>query len=145
MENTFDDVKFFGKIKFINFVLRSIAILFFSLQLLANTELCQLIKLPVLISHYKEHKALNGDISVFAFLRLHYFNGGPHDSTDMELPFKTTSVALIVHNCPSAPVPSSTEVPTAHMQELRLDFHTFYSPFIPSVCNKDIFQPPQFS
>jgi hypothetical protein len=113
-------------------------------HLLTNTELCQLVKIPVLISHYNEHKALNGDISVLAFLQLHYFNGDPHDNTDMELPFKTTSVALIIHSCPSAPVPSITEIPVADTQEVQLNFNEYYNTFIPSGCNKDIFQPPQF-
>ena len=124
---------------------RFIAILFLSLQLLTHTELCQLFKLPVLVSHYQEHKALNKEITLFAFLTMHYFNGGPHDNTDMELPFKTTSVALIIHNCPSAPVPSITAIPAAPVQKLQLNFNSFYSAYIPSVCNKDIFQPPQFS
>jgi hypothetical protein len=126
-------------------VARFIALLFLSLQLMTNTELCQLVKIPVLISHYEEHKALNGDISIFSFLQLHYFNGSPHDNTDMELPFKTTSVAMVIQNCPSAPVPAITAIPPANTQEVQLDFNDFYSTFIPCGCNKDIFQPPQFS
>ena len=124
---------------------RFIAILFLSMQLFTNTELCQLVKIPVLITHYQEHKALNGDVSIFGFLRLHYFNGDPHDNTDLELPFKTTSVALVIHNCPSAPVPSITTIPAAQIQEVQLNFNEFFAAFIPAVCNKDIFQPPQFS
>lgn len=124
---------------------RFIAILLLSLQLLTNTELCQLGKLPVLVSHYKEHKASNKDLTFFGFLSMHYFNGDPHDNTDMELPFKTTSTAVLIHNCPSAPVPFITALPTVPMQEVQLHFNEFYSAFIPSVCNNDIFQPPQFS
>ena len=124
---------------------RFIAILFLSLQLLTHTELCQLGKIPVLLSHYKEHKAGNSDLTLFGFLQLHYFNGNPHDNSDMELPFKTASTALIIHNCPSAPVPFMTAIPAAPMQEVQLNFNEYYSAFIPSVCNNDIFQPPQFS
>lgn len=124
---------------------RFIAILFLSLQLMTNTELCQLVKLPVLVSHYQEHKTLNKDISLFGFLTLHYFNGGPHDNTDMELPFKTSSAALLFHSSPSAPVPSITAIPSAPAQEVQVNFNEYYSAFIPSVCNNDIFQPPQFS
>lgn len=101
--------------------------------------------MPVLVSHYKEHKALYKDISFFGFLKMHYFNGDPHDSTDMELPFKTTAVALIIHNCPSAPVPTINVIPSVPTQEVKQNFNYYYSPWIPSVSNNDIFQPPQFS
>ncbi len=124
---------------------RIIAIIFLSLHLLTNTELCQLVKIPVLLSHFKEHKAENNHLTLLGFLQMHYFNGNPHDNTDMELPFKTTTVALIIHNCPSAPVPSITAVPSSPTQELQLNFNEYYSNYLPSVCNKDIFQPPQLS
>lgn len=76
---------------------------------------------------------------------MHYFNGAPHDNTDMDLPFKTTSVAIIIHNSPSAPVPLITLIPYAPMQEVQLNFNEYCSAYIPSVCNHEIFQPPQFS
>lgn len=76
---------------------------------------------------------------------MHYFNGDPHDATDMELPFKTTAVALLIHNCPSAPVPSNAVIPSACTQEVKQTFNYYYSAWFPSVSNKDIFQPPQFS
>lgn len=119
--------------------------MFLSVHLFTNTELCQLVKLPVLISHYKEHKALYTQITFPAFLTMHYFNGDAHDNTDMELPFKTAAVALIMHNCPSAPIPSATKIPSANTQEVVLNFNEYYATFIPSVCTKDIFQPPQFA
>ncbi len=115
------------------------------MHLFTNTELCQLAKLPVLLSHYQEHKALNGDISVFAFLQMHYFNGSPHDNTDMELPFKTTAVALLMHHCPSAPVPPIVKIPSVPAQELQVLFNPHYAAGIASGNAQDIFQPPQFS
>lgn len=125
-------------------MLRFRAILFLSLQLFTHTEICQFVKIPVLVSHYKDHKASNKDITFFGFLGLHYFNGDPHDNTDMELPFKTNSTALIIHSCPSAPVPSITEIPAAPLQEVQLHLYDYYLAFIPPGYNKDIFQPPQF-
>lgn len=126
-------------------MVRLTAILLFSLHLLANTELCQLAKLPVLVSHFKEHKALYGEISFTDFLQMHYFNGAPHDNTDLELPFKTTSVELTLHNSCSAPVPAITSIPLANFAEIHFRFNEFYETFIPSTCNEDIFQPPQFA
>lgn len=122
-----------------------VCILFLSVHLLTNTELCQLVKMPVLISHYKEHKVLYKNISFFGFIKMHYFNGGPHDATDMKLPFKTTSVAIIIHNSPSAPVPVITPIPSAPASDDRADFSQYYSSWIPSVSSKDIFQPPRHS
>jgi len=122
-----------------------VCILFLSVHLLTNTELCQLVKVPVLLSHYKEHKASNGKITFFGFLTMHYFNGAPHDNTDMDLPFKTTSAAIIIHNSPSAPVPVITLIPSAAASDVRVNFSHYYSSWIPSVSSKDIFQPPRYS
>jgi hypothetical protein len=102
-------------------------------------------KLPVLLSHYKEHKASNKEITFPVFLTMHYFNGSPHDGTDMDLPFKTTAVALIIHNCPSAPVPPISRIPSIPAQELQINFSCHYTACTASGSTNDIFQPPQFS
>lgn len=122
-----------------------VCILCLTVHLLTNTELCQLVKMPVLISHYKEHKASNDKITFLGFLNMHYFNGSPHDNTDMELPFKTTSVAIIIHNSPSAPVPSITLIPSAAPSDVEVNFSQYYSSWIPPASSKDIFQPPRYS
>ncbi len=119
--------------------------MFLSVHLFTNTELCQLVKLPVLLSHYKEHKALNKEITFPVFLTMHYFNGGPHDGTDMDLPFKTPAVALLIHSCPSAPVPPISRIPSVPAQELQINFNRYYAAGTASGSTKDIFQPPQFS
>jgi hypothetical protein len=62
------------------------------LYLLTATEGYQLLKLPFLIQHYKEHKTEKKEITVLAFLKMHYFNGNPIDDDyekDMKLPFKS--------------------------------------------------------
>jgi hypothetical protein len=76
-------------------VKRAIAILFLSTYLLSTTQLGELLKLPMLIEHFIEHKAENKAISFFTFLQMHYFNGDPKDADydkDMKLPFKTVNV-----------------------------------------------------
>jgi hypothetical protein len=70
---------------------KAAAVFFLFLYLFSSTELKQLVKLPLLFQHYKEHQALDGGISFLQFLRIHY-----HDATvidddydkDMQLPFK---------------------------------------------------------
>jgi hypothetical protein len=127
---------------------RFIAILFLSLQLLTNTELCQLIKLPVLIEHYKEHGGIDNGISFFAFLKMHYFNGDAKDADyerDMQLPFKTNAGALIISHSHSVPVPSSAVVLILPEKEIVNHFNKNYVTWIPSEKHNDIFQPPRFS
>ncbi len=58
----------------------------------STTELSQLLKLPSLITHFKEHKELNKDITLLQFLYIHYAQGDVRDADydkDMKLPFKT--------------------------------------------------------
>ncbi|MGX5816635.1 hypothetical protein ACWKWU_00475 [Chitinophaga lutea] len=69
------------------------------------TELRELVKLPVLIQHFQEHKALNGGITFAAFLIDHY-NNEPHTDNDEErdnqLPFKRVDSGM--HASPVIPV-----------------------------------------
>jgi hypothetical protein len=68
------------------------ACIFLSIYLFSVTELRQLIKFPLLVQHYLEHKAENKSLTLLEFLRIHY-----HDETimdadyakDMQLPFKS--------------------------------------------------------
>ena len=69
------------------------AIFFLSVYLISTTELSQLLKFPVLVEHYVEHKEKNPEISIVDFLVLHYNNhleNHPHDDDydqDQKLPF----------------------------------------------------------
>ena len=69
------------------------AIFFLSAYLISTTELSQLLKFPVLVEHYVEHKEKNPEISIVDFLVLHYNNNlenHPHDDDydqDQKLPF----------------------------------------------------------
>lgn len=70
------------------------AILFLLIYLFTATEFAQMLKLPVLWQHYKEHKQSNTAVSFVSFLQMHYFNGDIKDADyerDMKLPFKTHS------------------------------------------------------
>lgn len=61
--------------------------------MLSATELGQLVKLPLLVEHFAEHKKEDKDLNLWQFLRMHYANGNPKDADydkDMQLPFKTS-------------------------------------------------------
>ena len=81
---------------FSNFVSmkKVLAIFFLSTYLISTTELGQLLKFPMLVEHYFEHKEKNPQISVMEFLVLHYegnhLENHPHDDDydqDQKLPF----------------------------------------------------------
>ncbi|WP_031527501.1 hypothetical protein [Dyadobacter crusticola] len=59
--------------------------------ILDTTSLYQVFKVPTLIRHYVEHKALNQDISFLDYLSMHYWGDDLNDNDDekdMQLPFK---------------------------------------------------------
>jgi hypothetical protein len=126
-------------------VKRFSAILLLSVTLFTQTELHQLLKLPVLVQHFIEHRAENKDISIADFIILHYFSGNPRDKDyerDMQLPFKTSDCTALaaVAVIPSQPV--SIIQPEAVI-------NTSY-PAINNNCShcsrtSDIWQPPKFS
>ncbi len=73
---------------------KSIAISFLFIFLCANTEIGQLLKIPTLIQHFKEHHDDDLDISFADFIDFHYNNDKQHSDTDkhdnhQNLPFKT--------------------------------------------------------
>ncbi|WP_312399896.1 hypothetical protein [Chryseobacterium sp.] len=72
-------------------VKRWIAIILLFLHLCSTTELYQFLKIPILIEHYIEHKAVNSDITVYEFLKLHYDHHVKDADwqTDQKLPFIT--------------------------------------------------------
>jgi hypothetical protein len=59
----------------------------------------QLLKMPMLIEHYFDHRGENKDLTLFQYLNIHYSNPHPKDSNDAKdkrLPFKST------YDCASA-------------------------------------------
>ncbi|KKX48475.1 hypothetical protein L950_0220790 [Sphingobacterium sp. IITKGP-BTPF85] len=71
-----------------------LAIFFLTTYLISTTELGQLLKFPMLVEHYFEHKEKSPQISVIEFLALHYegnhLENHPHDDDydqDQKLPF----------------------------------------------------------
>ena len=132
----------------VNFVTvkRYIAIFFVSAILFSQTEFHQLAKLPILVHHFLEHKADNKDLSLFAFLKMHYFNGDPKDKDyeeDMRLPFKSNDCPQVMSVYFSAPAQSDFQIvlPVVQQSGLRMA----YSDWIPGSPVNDIFQPPKIS
>lgn len=77
------------------------AILFLSVYVFSTTELIQLLKLPLLIEHYLEHKTRNATLSLSSFMAIHYaddhLENHPQDEDydqDKRLPFMVHSTTL---------------------------------------------------
>ena len=75
-----------------------LGVILLSLYLCSTTELYQVMKVPVLIEHYFEHKAANPEMTVYAFLKLHYDHPVKDADwqADQKLPFITHSEHLTV-------------------------------------------------
>ena len=74
---------------------RVISILLISSIIGSTLHLDELVKFPFLINHYFEHKKNNQDISISAFLYMHYVLNKKAESekdkkSDSQLPFKST-------------------------------------------------------
>lgn len=77
-------------------VKKLISIVFLTLYLVSTTELYQLLKIPVLVEHYFEHKALNPEMPLVAFLKTHYDHPAKDGDygKDRKLPFIVHSNTL---------------------------------------------------
>lgn len=75
-----------------------IAIAFLSLYLFTSTGFSELLKLPQLVQHYKEHLS-DEKLSFSAFLHQHYTQGDVHDADrqkDLKLPYKSIDYSVAI-------------------------------------------------
>lgn len=71
---------------------RIFSFLLLCVYMFSMTEMHQLVKAPMLVEHYLEHKEEDKSISLVSFLEMHYLNGFTKDADfekDMKLPFKS--------------------------------------------------------
>jgi len=122
---------------------KRIAILLLSIGLLSHTELHQLLKIPILVEHFREHRRLDGNISFFEFIKLHYHNIVVDDDyqRDQQLPFRDTECfgvtasnaceffSVIVEICPP--------------EEMTQQFHPYVENNKSRLALSGIFQPPR--
>jgi hypothetical protein len=76
---------------YISNVKRLVLHILLTIVILDTTSLYQVLKVPSLIRHFTEHKALNHEISFMDFLSMHYWGedlNDDDDEKDMQLPFK---------------------------------------------------------
>jgi len=124
---------------------KGISILFLSIYLLSSTQLKELLKLPILVEHFIEHKKLASQFSFIDFLCMHYAEGTKIDADyekDMRLPFKSAENSLGSYISFYLPVPVIKQDVVVHFIERKQTFahynFTYSSAFLSS-----IWQPPR--
>lgn len=121
------------------------AILLLTVLIFSQTELHQILKLPILVQHYFEHNADTKNVTLRQFIALHYFSGDPIDNDyarDMQLPFKTNDCLQVIT---SMVVPNEIEFGVSPEIIEVINFPKFHNDWIESNYAKTIFRPPQFA
>lgn len=128
---------------------RIIALLFLTIYLVSSTELYQLLKFPVLVEHFIEHKEKTPGLSIVDFLVLHYHNhleDHPHDDDfeqDQKLPFMVHTDVLSF--CFIYEPPLSFQVKSTFAVAQPLMLLPFDDTFQKDTFLSTIWQPPKFA
>lgn len=126
-----------------------LAICFLTIYIASATEISQLLRFPLLIEHYFQHKAKNPALSVVDFISVHYtgnhLENHPHDDDyeeDQKLPFMmhTTSYSA-VFVCPQI---ASIKIENRSLPEKNDNTPIWNDQFIDDTFMTSIWQPPKF-
>lgn len=119
------------------------AYIFLAIYLLGATELSQLLKIPLLIEHYTEHKLDNGNLSLLSFMYMHYV-GDDGDTTDEQkdqnLPFKSAHFQM--QNTVVFAV-FKYELPKIFVNMIRSVWPVMQSNSLSSIALGSLFRPPR--
>jgi hypothetical protein len=116
-----------------------------SLYLLGATEAYQLLKVPFLFEHFKEHKQFENGLSFSKFINMHYFQVQTYDNDyqqDMQLPFKASNRTVSMLNFVSLFVPKKI-VSSAVFIVVNKSYVLFDDEKHLSLNHGNIFQPPR--
>jgi hypothetical protein len=108
--------------------------------LLSSTEVHELLRLPLLVRHYAEHKEQVTEITFWEFLVMHYETDVAHDDQDMRLPFKTCHHSLASAAMAVTSQRITLSIPLSVMVKQGLASH--HSAPLASYL-EEIFQPPK--
>ena len=116
-----------------------------SIYLISLTELSQLVKLPVLVEHFIEHKEKNNNLSLIKFLSDHYAQEDDHDGDEdkeMNLPFKSHDGCI--NNTVIAFVSNSfVGLNTKIIHSEKNTYSVYTEQFLQSAYLSSIWQPPK--
>jgi hypothetical protein len=120
---------------------KALSIWLLSIYVFSFTEFHHLLKLPILVEHFIEHRELTNEITFVEFLVLHYTTETTHDDHDMQLPFKDFGHCVAVQTMvvPSCKIELNDELQLNH----KIAYVIFYKKFIPASYLSEIWQPPK--
>jgi len=115
------------------------------MHLYSNTELCELFKTGVFITHFLQHKQQNSQLTIFRFIDMHYLGHDANDNDDAEdkrLPFRNCECQLHMTIAYQHNNHSYTEQnhPVAIVTNR---FRLYNQSSLPSCYLADIWQPPK--
>lgn len=119
-----------------------------SIYLISTTELSQLLKFPVLVEHYIEHKDKSPELTLIDFLEIHYNNhlkDHPYDEDyeqDQKLPFIAQADVLSVCFVFNSLV--TFEIKNKPLLSKRQKAISFDDAFLENRLLSSIWQPPKF-
>ncbi len=114
------------------------------LFLISSTELHELIRLPFLVAHYKQHRVHDRDLSFIDFLKLHYSGDHPadqDDNDDNELPFKSKDSFTHI----DTPVPLRRVAEEKQYSSYVNKPVIYFAEDLPAARLFSIFHPPRFA
>lgn len=120
------------------------AILFLILHFFTATELHQLVRIPVLLTHFSEHKVSTSSLNFFEFLSLHYgVVANTHEAKNAhdQLPFQG-DCEISLHAL-WVTIPNTQEIPGKHTPVDQSEKTVLPSFIIPSNDGDTIWQPPK--
>jgi hypothetical protein len=121
-------------------MLRFAAIGLFLIYLVSFTEFKEVLRLPLLLQHYGEHKDQVTEMSFVEFLAMHYKTDVAHDDRDNRLPFKDCSHSFIGQII-VLPIQKISLVERLEANSTTYQF--FYLLHEPKLIAAEIFQPPK--
>lgn len=121
-------------------MIRFAAIGLFLIYLVSFTEFKEVLRLPLLVEHYGEHRAKAGELSFVEFLVMHYETDVAHDDRDNRLPFKDCSHSFIGQ---VVMLPIQKISLTEPIEANATTYQFFYLQHEPKLIAVDIFQPPK--
>ncbi|MDE3183038.1 MAG: hypothetical protein KGM16_06425 [Bacteroidota bacterium] len=122
-----------------------VSIFFLAIYLFSTTQLSELLKLPLLIEHYEEHKEENKSLSFLGFLEMHYAQNIKPDADydkDMKLPFKGTTTSNITSVSLCVPLQQYKQNPIVYNRNDKQQFPDFSFTYS-SAFHSSIWQPPR--
>lgn len=112
-------------------------------MLILQTPVCQLMKLPVLVEHYFEHKCVDGDdTDILDYLAIHYLSDvrqGDYER-DMQLPFKQSSPTFLMI---AYYTPRTIELALPEPQLIKRDNIYYHRSFHTTESFANVWQPPR--